>query len=116
MIVIPKDKGPDTGLYPAPRGKDRWTVLWTVDGKRRTRSFTTPDKAAARRVRDSIYADLLAAGAVRLGTPEHMLSTGRYIHRRPPFVVRISGTYVGEYETETDARTAVEKHLTGLKT
>ena len=108
--------------HPAIRHKDTglvfvrgyWGVEYSTDGRRKRKSLGTPDLTVARARRDAFYAELDAAGATTnpsiRGTALKKALTNpdssQYIYYRRPWIVKVLGVYVGEFETQEEARVA----------
>ena len=117
MTTFPEITHIDTGLHAIQHadGTTRYKIWWQVDGKKRYRALpprTMIEEARARR--DEFYANLMLDGAVAV---KHKVVTprgpkpggGKYIYKRPQFVVRVRGKQLGEFHTEAEARKVVVK-------
>ena len=107
--TIPKPRTPDSGLIFT---QGVWKCHFTRAGKRHYRSLRTTDKSIARDRRDALYASLRAAGAT---VPDTRLPLDpddeRGIYRVKPYLVRLHGVHVGNYETREEAVAAKREYL-----
>jgi hypothetical protein len=121
MTTYPKLLNSDTGIHTVHHADGtRYKVWYHVNGRKRYLSLhprTRIEEARARR--DEIYAELMADGAteakhkdVKPRGPKP--GQGKYIYKRPPFVVRIHGKQIGAYHTEEEAEVAVKAQLDAL--
>ena len=117
MTTFPKVRNLDTGIHALRHadGTTRYKIWYHVNEKKRYVSLpphTTLHEARARR--DDLHAALKGAGAVEVKHKDAKPrgpkpGTGKYIYRRPQFIVRIRGKQLGEFHTEEEARKVVEK-------
>lgn len=111
--TIPKPLGPDFGLVFT---QGVWKAHFTRAGKRHYRSLRTVDKDTARDRRDALYASLRAAGATHPDTRRPLdPDDERGIYRVKPYLVRLHGVHVGNYETHAEAVAAKREYLRTLK-
>ena len=120
MTTFPKITRIDTGVHALRHadGTTRYKLWYHVNGKKRYVALpprTTPEEARARR--DDLHAALKAARAVEVKHNDAKPrgpkpGTGKYIYRRPAYIVRIRGKQLGEFHTEEEAQKVVEKWLT----
>jgi len=118
MTIIPPTTPTGTEGLRCHRGI--WHVRYEADGIVRTRTTRTGDPDKARVVRDRIFAALKAGGAIvaagkaartRLGVMANPADDRAYIYQRPPFIVSVAGTFLGEFASREAAREARNAYL-----
>ena len=118
MITYPKLLNSDTGIHTVQHADGpRYKVWYHVNGRKRY--LALPPRTLieeARVLRDNIYHELMVDGATEATHKEvkprgPKPGQGKYIYKRPPFVVRIHGKQIGAYHTEVEAEVAVRAWL-----
>jgi hypothetical protein len=119
MTTYPKLLNMDTGIHTVHHaGGPRYKVWYHVNGRKRYHSLpphTMIEEARAHR--DELYAELMADGATEVTHKDvkprgPKPGQGKYIYKRPSFVVRIHGKQIGAYHTEDEAQVAVKSWFT----
>ena len=97
---------------------DNYYMLYYTDGKETWRSLGTKNVVEAKAKLDSSRKVLIAQGAKYRAYDPAVKSAAKpmlYVTYRKPYVVRIRGVKVGEFETAAEAIKAKKAYFRGLK-
>lgn len=112
-LTRPKIRKETSGLI---FSRGYWKVEYRINGKQYYRSLRTKELSIAIAARDEFYHELDAKGATPSGNQGRTLATSKvvadpenstqYITRRKPYLVKVHGVTVGNFETMEEARAA----------